>query len=168
MTTTDQIRVTLMRGGTSKGVFRDRGVLPVRREERDAFLLERVDVEYLFVQVGVADRIVDTAGNCGNLTPAVAAYAVDHGLVEAVTRVTTVRMRNVNIRPVPDECRVGDDAWRVRAAGSRPPRRLPGVLRLGSRPAANSAGIPLRGDEGRPGDADHGTSCVRSGPPARR
>ncbi len=54
------------------------------------------DVDYLFVQ-GLIDRdAVDYAGNCGNLTAAVAAFAVDEGMISPVEPVTSVRMFNEN------------------------------------------------------------------------
>lgn len=61
-----------------------------------------VDVEYLFAQVGIDKPIVDYAGNCGNLTTAVGAYAIDEGLVLAAEPVTSVRMlnRNTGIRVI--------------------------------------------------------------------
>ncbi len=57
-----------------------------------------IDVEYLFGQVGIEKRIIDYSGNCGNLTAAVAPFAIDEGLVEAVEPYTTVRMHNVNTK----------------------------------------------------------------------
>jgi len=54
------------------------------------------DVDYLFAQVAVDQPVVDYAGNCGNLTAAVAHYAVDAGLVAAVAPRTVLRMRNLN------------------------------------------------------------------------
>ncbi|MES1964737.1 2-methylaconitate cis-trans isomerase PrpF [Psychrobacter sp. AH5] len=41
------------------------------------------DVNYLFGQVNIAKPIIDWAGNCGNLTAAVGACAINMGLVEA-------------------------------------------------------------------------------------
>jgi len=58
--------------------------------------LDDCDVDYLFVQVGIERPIVDYAGNCGNLTSAVGAFAIDEGLVRATEPVTTVRLHNVN------------------------------------------------------------------------
>ncbi|MDH3250804.1 MAG: 3-methylitaconate isomerase [Acidimicrobiia bacterium] len=118
----------LMRGGTSKGVFLPRSLLPPAGLLRDQFVLDilgspdpmqldglggthsstsklvavgpgrrpEVDVDYLFVQVGVEAATLDYKGNCGNLTSAVGAYAIDEGLVEAVEPVTVVRMYNEN------------------------------------------------------------------------
>lgn len=55
-----------------------------------------VDVDYLFAQVAVDDAVVDYSGNCGNLSAAVGAYALDEGLVEASGPGAEVRMRNRN------------------------------------------------------------------------
>ncbi|WP_323150025.1 PrpF domain-containing protein, partial [Pseudomonas oryzihabitans] len=54
------------------------------------------DVDYLFVQVMVADRRVDTAPNCGNMLCAVGPFAVEQGLVAARDGKTLVRIRNLN------------------------------------------------------------------------
>lgn len=60
-----------------------------------------VDVEYLFVQVGVDRAVVDYAGNCGNLTAAVGPYAVDENLVavpDAPSTVVALRNLNTDVR----------------------------------------------------------------------
>jgi 2-methylaconitate isomerase len=54
------------------------------------------DVDYLFAQVSVRTPLVDYAGNCGNLTAAVAHFAVEEGLVSPLEPVTEVRLRNRN------------------------------------------------------------------------
>ncbi|MEM4329118.1 MAG: PrpF domain-containing protein [Candidatus Caldarchaeum sp.] len=54
------------------------------------------DVRYRFGQVGVEERIVDWTGNCGNLTFAVAPFAVDERIVEAADGLVSVRMLNEN------------------------------------------------------------------------
>lgn len=54
------------------------------------------DVDYLFAQVAIDQPVVDTTGNCGNLTAAVAHYAVDEGLVAPVEPRTTLLLRNLN------------------------------------------------------------------------
>ncbi len=41
------------------------------------------DVDYLFGQVSVDRPFVDWSGNCGNLSSAVGAFAIRHGLIEA-------------------------------------------------------------------------------------
>jgi 2-methylaconitate cis-trans-isomerase PrpF len=40
------------------------------------------DVDYLFAQVRVNERTVDTSPNCGNMLAAVAPFAVEAGLVK--------------------------------------------------------------------------------------
>ena len=41
------------------------------------------DVDYLFAQVGVGQKSVDTRPNCGNMLSGVAPFAIEQGLVEA-------------------------------------------------------------------------------------
>jgi len=54
------------------------------------------DIDYLFAQVGITERKVDYSGTCGNLTAAVAAYAVDEAMLRITEPKTHVRMYNVN------------------------------------------------------------------------
>jgi 2-methylaconitate cis-trans-isomerase PrpF/tripartite-type tricarboxylate transporter receptor subunit TctC len=54
------------------------------------------DVDYLFAQVGVGQRSVDTRPNCGNMVSGVGPFAIEQGLVEAADGTTTVRVFNVN------------------------------------------------------------------------
>ena len=54
------------------------------------------DVDYLFAQVKVGERTVDTSPNCGNMLAAVAPFAIEQGLVAATPGTTTVRVHNVN------------------------------------------------------------------------
>lgn len=61
---------------------------------------DAADVEYLFAQVAIDTAVVDYTGNCGNLTAAVAHYAVDEALVAVTEPLTTVRMRNLNTNVV--------------------------------------------------------------------
>lgn len=56
------------------------------------------DVDYLFAQVGVGGKSVDTRPNCGNMLSGVAPFAIEQGLVEARDGETTVRVFNVNTR----------------------------------------------------------------------
>ena len=57
------------------------------------------DVDYLFAQVGVGQRSVDTRPNCGNMLSGVGPFAIEQGLVAAREGTTTVRVYNVNSRP---------------------------------------------------------------------
>jgi 2-methylaconitate isomerase len=61
-----------------------------RSERADA------DVDFTFAQVGVKDDVVGYKGNCGNITAAVASYAVDEGLVHPEGSRVTVRIFNTN------------------------------------------------------------------------
>lgn len=56
------------------------------------------DVDYLFAQVGVGQKSVDTRPNCGNMLSGVAPFAIEQGLVAAADGETTVRVFNVNTR----------------------------------------------------------------------
>ncbi|UJW80069.1 4-oxalomesaconate tautomerase [Hydrogenophaga sp. SL48] len=54
------------------------------------------DLDYLFAQVGVGHRSVDTRPNCGNMLSGVAPFAIEQGLITAQDGTTTVRIHNVN------------------------------------------------------------------------
>ncbi len=54
------------------------------------------DVDYLFAQVLINERLVDTKPNCGNMLVAVGPFAIEAGLVPARHPETTVRIFNVN------------------------------------------------------------------------
>jgi 2-methylaconitate cis-trans-isomerase PrpF len=56
------------------------------------------DVDYLFAQVAVGKRSVDTRPNCGNMLAGVGPFAIEQGLVAANDGTTTVRIYNVNTR----------------------------------------------------------------------
>lgn len=55
-----------------------------------------VDVDYLFLQVGVDEATVSDRQNCGNLLAGVGPFAVERGLVAAGAEQSTVRIRMVN------------------------------------------------------------------------
>jgi len=61
-----------------------------------------IDVDYLFVQVMVEQRRVDTSPNCGNMLSAVGPFAIEQGLVAAQGDVTRVTIRNVNTQSIID------------------------------------------------------------------
>ena len=54
------------------------------------------DLDYLFAQVGVGHRSVDTRPNCGNMLSGVAPFAIEQGLIAAQDGTTKVRVHNVN------------------------------------------------------------------------
>jgi 2-methylaconitate cis-trans-isomerase PrpF len=147
-----------MRGGTSKGLFLHARDLPPAGPHRDALILDlmgspdpmQIDglggtysstskvmivepgpdstVLYWFGQVGVDTPTVDWSGNCGNLTTAVAAFAVDEGLVPAVTPLTRVRLLNGNTGVYID-ADVPVERGRVSTRGTQ---RVAGVPRPGA------------------------------------
>src|SRR5262249_12624234 len=53
-------------------------------------------VGYLFAQVKVRERVVDTSPNCGNMLAGVGPFAIETGLVPATDGTTLVRIHNVN------------------------------------------------------------------------
>lgn len=55
-----------------------------------------VDVDYLFLQLGVDEPTVSDRQNCGNLLAGVGPFAVERGLVTPDARRSTVRIRMVN------------------------------------------------------------------------
>src|SRR4051812_44406825 len=55
-----------------------------------------VDVDYLFLQLGVDEATVSDQQNCGNILAGVGPFAVERGLVPARGAETTVRIRMVN------------------------------------------------------------------------
>ena len=55
-----------------------------------------VDLDYLFLQVGVDQPIVSDAQTCGNMIAGVGPFAVERGLVDAGDPSTSVRIRLVN------------------------------------------------------------------------
>jgi 4-oxalomesaconate tautomerase len=55
-----------------------------------------VDVDYLFLQLGVDEPIVGTTQTCGNLLAGVGPFAVERGLVDADASTTSIRIRMVN------------------------------------------------------------------------
>ncbi|QEY25900.1 2-methylaconitate cis-trans isomerase PrpF [Neisseria zalophi] len=74
---------------TSKAVILDKSTRPDH------------DVDYLFGQVSIDKPFVDWSGNCGNLTAAVGAFAIENGLVDTAkipeNGVCTVRIWQKNI-----------------------------------------------------------------------
>jgi len=55
-----------------------------------------VDVDYLFLQIGVDEPTVSDAQTCGNLLAGVGPFAIERGLVTAGDEATTVRIRLLN------------------------------------------------------------------------
>jgi hypothetical protein len=93
------------------------------------------DVDYLFAQVGVGDKSVDTRPNCGNMLSGVAPFAIEQGLVTAKDGETTVRVFNVNTRSRIDVTVLTPGRRVTYAGGHRgaDPPGLPRRLGLGHR-----------------------------------
>jgi methylitaconate Delta-isomerase len=58
------------------------------------------DLDYWFGEVAITEPRVDYAGNSGNIISALGLYAVEEGLVKAVTPETLVRVRNLNTQKI--------------------------------------------------------------------
>jgi len=54
------------------------------------------DLDYTFAQVSITEPVVDYDINCGNISAAVGAFAIDEGLVQAQAPITIVRIHNTN------------------------------------------------------------------------
>lgn len=84
------------------------------------------DVDYLFAQVLINDRLVDTKPNCGNMLVAVGPFAIDSGLVPARDPETTVRIFNVNTQALVESI-VQTPNGRVTYAGDTAIDGVPGT-----------------------------------------
>lgn len=58
------------------------------------------DVDYLFAQVQVNERSVDTSPNCGNMLAGIGPFAIESGLIPAEDGVTRLRIYNVNTNKI--------------------------------------------------------------------
>lgn len=58
------------------------------------------DIDYTFAQIGVRDASVSFASNCGNMSSAMAPFAVDEGLVQVSGPTATVRIHNTNTKKI--------------------------------------------------------------------
>lgn len=58
------------------------------------------DIDYTFADVLIERPVVDYSGYCGNVTAAVAAYAVDEGFTKPVEPTTVVRIHNTNTKRI--------------------------------------------------------------------
>jgi 2-methylaconitate cis-trans-isomerase PrpF len=56
------------------------------------------DIDFTFAQIGVRDGAVGYRGTCGNITAAVATYAIDAGWVSDTTSPALVRIFNTNTK----------------------------------------------------------------------
>jgi 2-methylaconitate cis-trans-isomerase PrpF len=83
-------------------------------------------VDYLFAQVKVLERFVDTSPNCGNMLAAVGPFAIEAGLVRAAAGSTTVRIHNVNTGKI-IEARIATPGGRVTYQGDAAIDGVPGT-----------------------------------------
>lgn len=97
------------------------------------------DVDYLFAQVMVNERRVDTTPNCGNMLCAVGPFAIEKGLVKAQSPVTTVRIRNLNTGTLVD-AEVQTPDYRVNYEGDTQIDGVPGHAAPVGLTFLNSAG----------------------------
>ena len=121
------------------------------------------DVDYLFAQVLVDERRVDTKPNCGNMLVAVGPFAIEAGLVPAGDPETVVRIHNVNTRSL-IEAIVQTPDGRVKYAGSSAIDGVPGTaapVKINFKSAAGAVTGKLL-PTGRPLDVIDGieVSCV--------
>src|SRR5258706_7008714 len=83
------------------------------------------DVDYLFAQVNVRERLVDPSPNCGNMLAGVAPFALEAGLVTAGPDISTVHIYNVNTKKL-IEARIETPGGRVRYDGNATIDGVPG------------------------------------------
>ncbi|MFN3454017.1 MAG: PrpF domain-containing protein [Pseudobdellovibrio sp.] len=62
--------------------------------------LEGVDLDYTFVQVGIEKPVVDYKGNCGNISSAVAPFAVESQLLELTDGDHEISIYNTNTQKI--------------------------------------------------------------------
>ncbi len=85
-----------------------------------------VDLDYLFLQVGIAEATVGTLQTCGNLLAAVGPFALERGLIEAGGEQTTARIRLLNTGDIAD-ARFATPGGRVDYAGDAAIDGVPGT-----------------------------------------
>jgi 2-methylaconitate cis-trans-isomerase PrpF len=84
------------------------------------------DVDYLFAQVNVRERLVDTSPNCGNMLAGVGPFALEAGLVPASDGVSTVNIYNVNTKKL-IEARIQTPGGHVEYEGTAAIDGVPGT-----------------------------------------
>jgi hypothetical protein len=84
------------------------------------------DVDYLFAQVNVRERNVDTSPNCGNMLAGVGPFALEAGLVKPSGEHSAIRIHNVNTRKL-IEARIETPGGKVRYDGDTAIDGVPGT-----------------------------------------
>lgn len=91
------------------------------------------DIDYSFFQIGITDTLVDTSGNCGNMSSAMGPFAYDEGLApktggnEALVRIHNTNTSKIILSRFPVEngmAKVTGDQVIDGVAGSGAPIRL--------------------------------------------
>jgi 2-methylaconitate cis-trans-isomerase PrpF len=62
--------------------------------------VDEADIDYTFAQVGIAESSLNFSINCGNISAAVGAFAIEEGYVQAEEPITTVRIHNTNTNKI--------------------------------------------------------------------
>ncbi|WP_049928549.1 2-methylaconitate cis-trans isomerase PrpF family protein [Halopiger goleimassiliensis] len=131
----EQLECAIVRGGTSKGVYIREEELPEENRDEAILSLfgspddrqidglggatsttskvmlvtdsdrDGVDVDYTFGQVAIEEPVIDWGGNCGNLTCAIGAFAVDERVVpiDEDADEVTLRLYNTNTDSIIDQ-----------------------------------------------------------------
>jgi 2-methylaconitate cis-trans-isomerase PrpF len=84
------------------------------------------DVDYLFAQVNVCERRVDTSPNCGNMLAGVGPFALEAGLVNPSNGVSTLTIYNVNTKKL-IEARIETPGGKVTYNGTTAIDGVPGT-----------------------------------------
>jgi 2-methylaconitate cis-trans-isomerase PrpF len=84
------------------------------------------DVDYLFAQVNVHERLVDISPNCGNMLAGVGPFALEAGIVAPKDGVSTVHIYNVNTQKL-IEARVETPRGHVQYEGNTAIDGVPGT-----------------------------------------
>jgi 2-methylaconitate cis-trans-isomerase PrpF len=84
------------------------------------------DVDYLFAQVNVLERLVDTSPNCGNMLAGVGPFVLEAGIVPAKDGVSIVHIYNVNTKKL-IEARVQTPGGQVEYEGDVAIDGVPGT-----------------------------------------
>jgi 2-methylaconitate cis-trans-isomerase PrpF len=127
------------------------------------------DVDYLFAQVQINERFVDTKPNCGNMLVAVGPFAIETGLVPGKHGETTVRIFNVNTQSLVESI-VQTPGGKVTYSGDAAIDGVPGTsapVKLNFRSAIGSVTQKML-PTGKPLDVIDGVeaSCVDIAMPA--
>jgi 2-methylaconitate cis-trans-isomerase PrpF len=84
------------------------------------------DVDYLFAQVNVHERLVDISPNCGNMLAGVGPFALEAGIVAPEDGVSTVHIYNVNTQKL-IEARIETPRGHVQYEGNTAIDGVPGT-----------------------------------------